>query len=148
MAFNVSGFHDNAGIASTPVVPDASIGVFSRVLPAGGNMNVVHGRTTTGAVYGPADYQWIIVMRPIVSWNFTVDQGVGAATTGITLAIFISHGDGTYEKLWRQYALHLGEVNVMAGLFIPGWMARFNLIDKLGDDVHNVEGFIKIQGLL
>ena len=148
MSIGIQNFHDNSGLAATPVVPDVSVGVIQRTLAASANIDVKHGRTTTGAAYAPTDSYWVVAMRSVVSWNFYVAAASGSPRSGLTLSIYLSHGDASSEKLWRQYALHLADTNEMAGLFIPGWTARFNLVDRLGDTDHYVEGFIKIQGLL
>jgi len=133
-------FRDFPASPKRSVTPDASFGYKSMTLAGGADSvfyHAIHPHPLPGADY------WLIGARPIFSWFFycaTVGHpglslNIETSVQAVAFTVFNSY------PIFADSAL-----NVMEGLFIPGWAARFTLVNSSAAVDLNVYGMLKQQG--
>lgn len=146
MPINFTTYIDTPGAPRRTVYPDFTVAVGGcDIVAVNGTYNIPHGCGLP--VIPPAGLlNFDITDRPIVSWILYAGGifGGGAFVTG-SLLVSIGNDVNIFMADWRLYALNAG-LNVMEGLFLPGNVAQFRIING-GHANSHYEWTIKAQGL-
>ena len=142
MGFGGLPFVDTPGSARSEVYPSITGAFVSDQIAASGSLLI---KQIVDAGNEPTSSNWIIASRPICSWLLVSGSGIAA-----TLEIEVS-SDSTTFNFWKAFPISIGGVgtlnSVITGLYIPGWMARFKLVNSSTASVNNISGLIKLQGV-
>lgn len=124
------------------VSPHGSFADFAQTIAGGGSYVIKHASDSV-AVTVPGSDSWLTGSRPIFSW-FIKSATVGHP--GLSLKVETSYYEGG-AHLFNVYTLYADSVlNVMEGLFVPGWAVRLTLLNASGNIAVVVAGIVKQQG--
>ena len=138
MSLQIGQMYDTPSGQRVEIVPSLSYGYYNDTIVAGGSALVPH--TTNNR---PISDDWIIGARSWCTWQFFVGLAAGA-----TLQVLLTADDIVLYDSWNLYPLWGGATTWNAVIFLPGWKARFQLINGSGVAGNLIQGFIKVQAVL
>ena len=140
----INQFRDFPGTSKRAVYPDVSFGNFVARIVAGGASHIIkHGIDPTVGATLPITDLWLTGTKPIFSWSIGHSPDVHP---GAVLKVESSY-DGSGLWPFNDYFIGPGAVTYMEGLYIPGFAARFTIINSSASVSMTVSGTIRQQGM-
>lgn len=136
MAFSLMSVTDLPGGQQVETHPSLSITYVVETIAGGASANIVQQGATSD--------DWLIAVRPYVSWQLYVPHGV--PSNGATLRIMLSSDPAAAPfEAFGLYPLLLRSESYMSNLFLPSVAARFQLINTDPANLVAIYGHIRIQ---
>lgn len=119
------------------IVPSVSFGFYNDTVAAGGTDFIKHSTNTD-----PVSDDWIIGSRSWVTWQLSTGIAAGAS-----LQVYLTSDDLGIYDLWNTYPLLGLATTWQSGLYLPGWKARFRLVNASGVLGNLIGGMVKVQAV-